>query len=374
MFTPETQQLMINSACLGRGLIPKTFSPAPINVFSGVESFASGLNGEGKLRGFAQKGLGLGVLATMSERNMNVCLQLGAERSNTIFVDSGAFGEMKVINGQLAWPQPITDNDWAEIFSSYERLAQVYGSRMLFVAPDRVGCQETTLERLKKYAEQVKAIAATGAVPIVVIQGGAKSLVDFYDEVKAAVGDIKFSVGIPCKKAATELDAFEELCKARGHEFKAIHLLGLGANAKKFNGFARAAKTYAPLARLTHDSVIHRAHVGWAAQRPMTTSGVIANQEFEPFYHDSEGSDETDEIMDFEANLKSDVRRDLALGYGYSQEVADDYADHYEGQDLPGVAEEVADMWREAVIKRTQVAREMRRINYGIKVVYKKGF
>jgi hypothetical protein len=225
----------------------------------GAVYYASGSNHAGEIAGMADLELPLGV--TVDEVNAEALAQLEADepRIRHLFVDSGAFGEVdrkdvrKIV-------RPISDADWRERLATYQRLGEVFGSKMVAVAPDRVACQKTTLARLSKYRKAVQALAATGCGILVPVQRGEHSLTDFFKRCTWALGMTADKVipAFPMKKGATKPAAIIEFAKATRPA--RVHMLGLGRTNPK------APKLVAQLEALgvavTLDSCLITAAVG----------------------------------------------------------------------------------------------------------------
>jgi len=248
--------------------------------------FASGSNRAAEIRGFARIGHAIGVAApeVMSAHIRAELIKAG--RIVPLFVDSGAFSEVefnaphecgdnKTCNagkcigaGNLPHPdhpaftfkvvKPITDADFDRIFDLYEEFATELGSNVHVVAPDQVGNQAVTLERLARFAPRVRRLRELGANVLVAIQRGALSQADFARACAKVLGFDDFVCAMPLKKGATthaELVAFvADFAPAR------MHLLGMGPRNRSFQKIMRAA--LAGGATVTADSMLICASVG----------------------------------------------------------------------------------------------------------------
>jgi hypothetical protein len=221
--------------------------------------FASGSNRVGEIRGIAAAGRWLGVAAPEVSVKAEAELHKLAGRDIPVFVDSGAFGEVRfnaphkcskktracrdgscVGAGNFPFPdapkftfvvvRPISDADWECILALYERLARSLGSALYVVAPDRVGDQDVTADRLARYAARVRQLRSLGANVIVPIQRGALSAAAFDRKIERLLGFNDYVRGIPSKKGATpvkELAAFVTDLRDRVASPR-IHVLGKG--------------------------------------------------------------------------------------------------------------------------------------------------
>lgn len=198
--------------------------------------FASGSNRPGEVRGMARVGLDVGVCADYVTAATEAALVELKDTDTLVFCDSGAFSEVSFSPevGGFVPTAPISHEAWLEKLALYRRLGAALGPQAWLVAPDQVGSQEVTLERLTKYRPQLQQLALTGARVMVVAQRGALSQADFFKAAVEAAGLIGYSglvAGLPCKKSASspaEVAAFLRDVKVGN-----VHLLGLGPNNPK---------------------------------------------------------------------------------------------------------------------------------------------
>jgi len=239
--------------------------------------FASGSNHEGEIRGFHRLGINPGVAADrLNDRNVHELKQL-AGTGRKVFVDSGAFGEIDFNvpkKGQKGPPRPdlpigapfvvkpITDDEWQKRLGRYHELAQVLGGQMYAVAPDKVAHQSETLERLARYAPQVREIAKLGAHVMVPMQKGQLAMPDFAQVAAKRLGMKPDALiwAIPMKKDATTLDELEDF--VREAKPGRVHLLGVGPDSKAYPAIRAMFDRVAPGTALTLDSVKITAAVG----------------------------------------------------------------------------------------------------------------
>ena len=239
--------------------------------------FASGSNHEGEIRGFHRLGINPGVAADrLNDRNVFELKQL-AGTGRKVFVDSGAFGEIDFNvpkKGQKGPPRPdlpigapfvvkpITDDEWQKRLGRYHELAQVLGGQMYAVAPDKVAHQSETLERLARYAPQVREIAKFGAHVMVPMQKGQLSMPDFAQVAAKRLGMKRDALiwAIPMKKDATTLDELEDF--VREAKPGRVHLLGVGPDSTAYPAIRAMFDRVAPGTALTLDSVKITAAVG----------------------------------------------------------------------------------------------------------------
>ena len=192
--------------------------------------FASGSNRPGEIRGMAAVGVDVGVAAPEINPEAEAALAALAGTDVMVFVDSGAFSE--VVFG-AAGPQvvdPITPARWESVLELYARLGSALGSQLAVVAPDRVGCQETTLERLTRYAPEMRALHALGVRVLVPIQMGQLSAAAFAAAADQALGFTGWTPALPSAKADAGPDQITAFLEARNPSH--VHLLGIGPLAR----------------------------------------------------------------------------------------------------------------------------------------------
>lgn len=248
--------------------------------------YASGSNEPGELRGFAKIGHPVGVSAPKCrpacEREL---LRLAdAEPTLRLFVDSGAFSEVTP-RGTAGPPEvtaPITDAEWKKRLAFMGRLAKAYGPRALLIAPDQVGSQEVTLERLAKYRKVVEQWRRDGAEVAVVLQRGSDPQWRFDQKAKRALNWGGYVVAFPMAKAATPQSEIEAFLRRRRP--RRIHLLGLGIEGKSTPAILAAIAKRAPKTRVSLDSVAISGKVGrtggrGGGPRPYTRAQDVAAEE-----------------------------------------------------------------------------------------------
>jgi len=197
--------------------------------------FASGSNQPGEIRGLARAGADIGVAVPHLSENSLLELEAVKGSEVQVFVDSGAFSEVKFGPEGCTVVKPMGDDAWQNVLGLYERLAAALGSQLYIVAPDRVGCQQTSLERLERYADRVRALRATGVNILVPVQKGELTQVEFAAAVDEVLGFSDWLPALPCKKAATtaaEVAAFVE-----GRNPEHVHLLGLGIRSRQLAAY-----------------------------------------------------------------------------------------------------------------------------------------
>jgi hypothetical protein len=178
-----------------------------------------------------------------------------------VFVDSGAFSEVRfdARAGRMVDCAPISHEEWVRRLDVYRQLAERLGSRVLLVAPDKVGDQGETLRRLARYAPQLRRLRDMGAQIIVPIQRGAVAPAAFDARCAEILGFGDFVRGIPSKKAAATVEQIAELSAALPADAR-VHLLGLGPFGPRYRRVMAALSRPAEL--VSCDSNRIRALVG----------------------------------------------------------------------------------------------------------------
>ena len=276
-----------------------------------VQHFASGSNHAGEIRGFVALRKPVGVAAatlafpgrknkeptqdylargrtprwsTLCDKKCEDALVEGAAAGVPVFIDSGAFSEVEFGPEGPLTVLPIDDSEWRRRLDLYERVLDRSGAGRLVnvVAPDKVGFQGTTLERLRRYAPRVQRLASKGATILVPLQKGDLTLPAFHDAVTDALGFTGWVPAIPMKKAATTPQELEGYLRAKRPA--RVHLLGVGPRSRIAPEVVAAALDASPSTEVQMDSVLLRAAVGrgkgpGGTDKPLTVAQDVARAE-----------------------------------------------------------------------------------------------
>lgn len=257
---------------------PQLAGPALWPFCQSDRHFSSGVNHPGEVRGLSStKRIGV----TVTEVTKSLIDELAEHKYDPwifcsdyprcmyrhgfrLFVDSGAFSEVRFGPQGRQVVKPITDADWRKRLAIYFRLTRVLKPRQLYlVAPDAVGDQDETLRRLQVYVPQVRKLVKLGANVIVPVQKGALPMINFWWRALEVLGirERDAIAGIPMKKDATRVEELEEFAAQLGLWAK-IHLLGLGPASKRYQPALSAIWGVCEWCEVTSDSVTLRAMVG----------------------------------------------------------------------------------------------------------------
>ena len=179
-------------------------------------AFRSGMSRSKDFWAAADAGLPVGVVATeLTPAAIFNGLPAYLRKGGFIFIDSGAFAELTT--GE--------EPDFDRVLRVYESLADRYGceeyaGNLYVVAPDKVGDQLATLDRLAKYADRVRALIEAGCKVIVPIQRGVIPAAEMLARAAAVLGTDRFVAGIPSNKEAM---SHAECATLKHH---AYHILG----------------------------------------------------------------------------------------------------------------------------------------------------
>lgn len=230
-----------------------------------VLTFASGSNAGQEIMGFADARMAPGV--TVPDFRGNTLPTLEGEFLSTpypLFLDSGAVAEVEFqVDGPPVVVAPIDQQEWLRRLDVYKHLATLYGNRLYAVAPDRVGSQVDTLDRLTTYREQVRELVDLGANMIFAIQPGELDRHDFLQRCLDAVGlDIdQIVVGFPMRRnvtTAADIELFLDHLQP-----SKIHLLGLGHINNQFGDITTLIQKHSPISMISNDAVLFRGIVGF---------------------------------------------------------------------------------------------------------------
>lgn len=259
----------------GTSRLPRTW---PSTLF-----YASGTNDAGEIRGFAALGIPVGFCAAhVGPSGLAELDRLRATRA-PVFGDTGAYGEVSAVPSgeaakeRLAVVRPITWEDWEERLDVYDRVAARFGARFDAVAPDRVGDQEVTLERLLAFRFRIRALAARGARVLLPLHRGARPLPAFFAEARRLLG-IDLVPAFPMPKGGTT--AGDVLSFVGSVRPSRIHLLGLGLRARRARDLLPLLAVRAPGIRVSMDanlitSAVGRRPDGSAARRLTAAQDIL---------------------------------------------------------------------------------------------------
>ena len=244
----------------------------------GVVVFASGMNRVADIRGAARARVPIGVdVSKLSQRAIAAIV----ESRLPVLLDSGAFGEVairrrEIRRREIVVVHEINDEEWKRRLAIYTQIAsalrqttqhETASVRVLIIAPDRVGSQELTLQRLAKFRREIQQSHAIGAEVLVPLQCGALDSVDFYNASRDTLG-IEIIPAFPMKKAATTIPAILDFLSKTSVAH--IHLLGMGANNRRGKVLTRFLGHARPDVVISMDANRIRAAVG--VRRAITVS------------------------------------------------------------------------------------------------------
>ena len=230
--------------------------------------YASGTNDAGEIRGFASLGIPVGFCAAHVGPSSLAEFDRLRGSGMPVFGDTGAYGEVSADParqaaagrpGRLAVVRPILPEEWEERLAVYDRVAAGFGERFDAVAPDRVGDQEETLQRLLTFRPRIRALAARGADVLLPLHRGARPLAGFHAEARRVLG-LDLVPAFPMPKGGTTaghvLSFVEAIRPCR------IHLLGLGLRARGARDLLRLLALRAPGMRVSMDANLITSAVG----------------------------------------------------------------------------------------------------------------
>jgi hypothetical protein len=196
--------------------------------------FSSGMSRRPDFEPALAVGHSIGV--DINEMSQNACNALAAALVKSdahVFVDSGAFAAFRA--GLRGKPARV---DFAKVFDGYHKLALAVcladgggddaASRLHFVLPDVVGDQVASLAMLREFQDEAGAYASDSILPV---QGGAMSLVAFYDAACEILGRTSLRIGVPSAEAAVDNAELAELLATRDDIF-GVHILGAASELK----------------------------------------------------------------------------------------------------------------------------------------------
>lgn len=238
--------------------------------------FASGSSAPADVRGLARWLHPIGVSIPALSANALLEIERLAGLPVQVFVDTGAFGEVDMINGRPVIIARISDDAWEERIAVELRIARALGPMAYCVAPDCVGDQAETLRRMRLFVSEVRELHDLGARVVVPLQRGALSTADFDSACADALGFDDYVRAIPGNKDAMplfELEAFLVTAKPR-----ALHVLGMGPRSQSFPAFCDVLRRLGQGVEVSYDSNLIAAHVGRANGRAGAPRALTALQ------------------------------------------------------------------------------------------------
>lgn len=243
--------------------------------------FASGTNDCGEIRGFADLGIHIGFSAAAIGQGGLDELERHAGTGLQVFGDTGAYSECSSRRTSAreepcvpsADAEGIQPEDWQSRLALLDRVAAMYGSSFTVVAPDRVGDQEATLDRLTGYRREIRALARRGARILVPLHAGTRSLAAFHRETGALLG-IPTIPAFPVPRGRTP--AMEVLHCTVETAPRSIHLLGAGLRSRWARELVPLLSRRHPALHVSMDANLITSAVGrrvdGTPQRPLTAA------------------------------------------------------------------------------------------------------
>jgi len=230
-----------------------------------VLTFASGSNAGQEIMGFAEVQMAPGVAVPGLRSNAMPTLE-GDFLSTPypLFLDSGAVSEVEFRpDGPPVVVDPISHDDWLRRLDVYRHLGLLYGKRLYAVAPDCVGSQVTTLERLTVYRDRVRELVGMGVNVMIVLQGGELSRHDFFLQCLSVLdlGPHQVVVAFPMRQGCTDLA--EIALFLNHHKPSKLHLLGMGHTNNQFGDTIDLIQEHSPDTMISNDAVLLRGIVGY---------------------------------------------------------------------------------------------------------------
>lgn len=222
------------------------------------QPFASGMSRDRDMRAAIASAAGVGVeIGEVSGPGIQQ-LANAVAAGKEVFVDSGAFNNYKARKrAEKEGKKPPPEINFDRVLERYRALSDAVHRRLdelkkgkdagevgledlkagllMFVAPDKVGEQEATLELLEKYGDRLRYLADEGGHEIIIpFQRGSVKQSDAYKRVAKIMGGDHFVVGIPSAVEALDDAQMRDLLDPYGNGYhpERIHILGAVAPSK----------------------------------------------------------------------------------------------------------------------------------------------
>lgn len=182
-------------------------------------AYASGSNEPGQILGFAQAGVPFGVSASQCSARCMTALARAAELDARVFVDSGVFAR----GGARAL-------DFGKALGVYGRIASLFGSRAMVVAPDVPGDAAATLALLRRYRDELTRLHSLGAEILVAVQDTRNPAAFWRGVVQLLPWAVPAWPSVPERQKGQSPETFYDFASG----LPRIHLLGLGTKGRLF--------------------------------------------------------------------------------------------------------------------------------------------
>jgi hypothetical protein len=240
-----------------------------------VHNYASGASRPADIAGYGNSKMDIGAVAgELSPKAIDylpAALGQWGKEAPGLFVDSGAFRE---VDANLRIVRPLEDSDWQKVFRTYATLiGRLSGvARVSVVAPDRIGSQEDSLDRLARYSRPLLDAVdcrTPGAEPFpevfVPLQRGPRALGALWDaSVRALAWPAEEAAmlvpSIPSNKGAVPVGEVKAFLAA--HKPRRVHFLGVGPQTKRGQALLAAVQEVSPGTEPSFDSNKISAKVG----------------------------------------------------------------------------------------------------------------
>jgi|TARA_R100000084_G_scaffold108964_2_gene73282 hypothetical protein len=225
--------------------------------------FASGATMSVDLLGFADINHPAGITVDIMNKESHAAVLSLAGTGLKIFIDSGAFSEVKVNEkGKIEVVRPIDEAEWRRRIGVYRGLAKRLKSQLYVVAPDRVGSQKETMQRLARHLDELREVSEDGANILVPLHLGEMTQTQMHHTVSRMMEGMNWMPALPCKKAATSAEEILEYCGTV--KPSRVHLLGAGP---KSDVVAQVLDTICTQTDVYMDSCCLRSNSGWTNGR-----------------------------------------------------------------------------------------------------------
>jgi hypothetical protein len=181
-----------------------------------------------------------------------------------VFVDSGAFQEFKE-------QKTITHQEWKNILNFYVKVSAKSPKQFFVVAPDKIGDQQETLRRIKRYKD-VLTQQLSKVNLLIPLQRGILRLSDLFLQIYSILGGRPLIAAFPSNEAPIPVEevflTLQEIQKA-GVRPAGVHFLGISPRRKRSRSLVVAVRSIFPDMPVYMDSSIVGA---------ITPSGAVQNQ------------------------------------------------------------------------------------------------
>lgn len=231
----------------------------------GVKHYASGVLSPAIWDGFSRAGAPMCIAASETGGP-------ALERACAYVRDGG---ELLVDSGVFLYRTNPDAIPWKKVCRVYKAIAEAATTRVSFIAPDVVGCQESSLKALRQWGNLVLAAVGLFHEVLLPLQLGVRSPSDFASEALKHLNRPVDGVAIPSNASAFPASLLKDMANLPPAIPHRVHLLGISRNSHGLRErLYRLNEVWPDSGVFSCDACLHRAGVG--VGKPITETRKTA--------------------------------------------------------------------------------------------------